>query len=156
MERNAQKIIKTAYGWLGVEEVPRGSNAGKLLEHILRKTPFKPGEKWCFYFCLAVLQDALEKDGGLPFAVLSTGSCQLAAEHALNFGCLSPYPATGCIFVLHDEAGHYHHSGIVVDVDKTEKFVTTVEGNTNVDGSTNGYGVFKRVRSVANLKFIIW
>lgn len=38
------------------------------------------------------------------------------------------------------------HAGIVIEV-VSEKFFKTIEGNTNIDGSDNGDGVYERVRS---------
>ena len=45
----------------------------------------------------------------------------------------------------------WSHVGLVVDSDGT--YVTTVEGNTNNDGSADGFGVFVRTRYVDDLYF---
>ena len=46
----------------------------------------------------------------------------------------------GCIFII--DFGHGHgHTGIVVSTNGG--YLTTIEGNTNPELSSNGYGVFK-------------
>jgi hypothetical protein len=51
----------------------------------------------------------------------------------------------GDVFLIRKSKFDWIHTGIVVEVG-TETF-ETIEGNTNSDGSSNGNGVYKRVRN---------
>lgn len=157
----AQEIIKTARGYLSPRliERPSGSNDGRELRAALANTQFVPGQPWCYYFALACLIDVFGDRHKLPDSVAFTGSCQLAANHAAKLGKLSEWAATGAIFLLPNEQGHFHHAGIVQAVSVQSNNVTkiiTVEGNTNNDGSVNGFGVFGHVRNEKDVKYIIW
>ena len=49
----------------------------------------------------------------------------------------------------------YKHTGIVVSYDPTTETITTVEGNSNNDGSSNGIGDFSLTRRVKpGMKFV--
>ncbi len=66
-------------------------------------------------------------------------------------GKLASTPQRGDIFLVRDATGHCH-TGIVLD--GTAGSFTSVEGNTNNDGSNNGIGVFKRHRRAATCDFV--
>jgi len=53
----------------------------------------------------------------------------------------------------HGEPFEYGHTGIVVDADGDT--FKTIEGNTNDDGSFEGYEVCARVRGYPNIDFIV-
>lgn len=156
MVRNANSIINTARYYQMLREDPPGSNDGAKLRSALAATPFEPGQPWCYYFALACVIRGFLGVENIPPSVLVTGSCQAAADHAAALGKLSEFPATGSIFLLKNVEGHFHHAGLVTSVDESDALVNTIEGNTNHDGSTEGYGVFWHTRKFALLRFIIW
>ncbi|HYE75220.1 MAG TPA: CHAP domain-containing protein, partial [Blastocatellia bacterium] len=43
------------------------------------------------------------------------------------------------------------HTGIVESVDVAKKTVTSIEGNTNDDGSREGYEVARRTRTIESI-----
>lgn len=157
MEPQAEQIIKRAAWDLNLREMPWGSNNGGRLREVLKETEFKPGDPWCMYWVVAVMIDVFKGKNNLPQSVLYTGSCQAAAEHAAELNKLSRSAATGCIFVLMNTAGHFHHAGFVTAVDVYNGIIHTIEGNTNDNGSTEGYGVFYHKRNMSPLiRYIIW
>lgn len=156
MVPRARKIIAEATRLIGLEEEPRGSNDGPNLRKALADTHFKPGDRWCMYFCVHCLHKGFEGAGSIPAWLPETGSCQAAAIAAHSWDKLSEFPATGSIFVLPNEEGVFHHAGIVTEVDEELGVIKTIEGNTNLNGSANGYGVFRRTRKINKQKYIIW
>jgi hypothetical protein len=156
MVRNATEIIVVAHRHIGLREQPLGSNDGPQLRKALAKTPFQPGQAWCYYFALACLIEAFGDVSLLPPSVLVTGSCQNAADHAREHGALVPYPAVGSIFLLHDASGHYHHAGIISGLTTPRGTRPTIEGNSNTDGSTEGYEVVAHERGMSGLSYIVW
>ncbi len=63
-------------------------------------------------------------------------------------------PDVGDLFCVRNRAGGYGHIGVVVKID--DGHFSTIEGNTNDDGSFNGNGVYERIRPTAQCGFIRW
>ncbi len=80
-----------------------------------------------------------------------TASCDYLYNWARSHGKLASVPHRGDIFLVRDSHGH-SHTGIVVD--GTAGNFTSIEGNTNDDGSNNGIGVFRRHRRTATCDFV--
>lgn len=156
MVPNAHGITKFAIDAIGIEEVPRGSNDGKALRALLARTRFEPGQAWCMFFAIACLTDTLPDNTALPGWLNSNGSCHDAAMTARSWGRLSKDAATGCIMLLKGGPRGWHHAGIVIATRDGGREVHTVEGNTNSDGSVNGYTVCRHVRKAEACDFIIW
>ena len=93
-------------------------------------------EAWCAVFNCWVLWKvgALDLLPGGP-----TASVAHMMDAAKQVNQWSEYPAIGALIVY----GNGEHTGFVVDYDDTT--VTTVEGNTNLNGSPEGDGVYKKV-----------
>jgi hypothetical protein len=85
-------------------------------------------------------------------------SCDIMAEHAQASGRLETkiggprLPAPGWVFLHRRAPGDWDHTGIVTEA-FTDHFLS-VEGNTNDDGSRNGYEVCARRRGYKNMDFI--
>jgi hypothetical protein len=97
-------------------------------------------QAWCATFVSWVfLKSGLPKD-----AYCTTASVATAREWAKRNKRFSEYPAIGAqaIFGINGDV----HTGIVYGYDNT--YIYTVEGNTNINGSAEGDGVYykKRVR----------
>jgi hypothetical protein len=58
----------------------------------------------------------------------------------------------GYLFLVRQKKDDWAHIGIIADVD--EVFFSTIEGNTNDDGSHDGYEVCARTRAVTGKDFI--
>lgn len=93
-------------------------------------------QPWCATFATWAYQHAGVKAGTFPV----TASVFTAMEWYKAHGRWSEYPSVGAQVIF----GSNVHTGIVIGFNDTEIF--TIEGNTNVNGSANGDGVYKRTR----------
>jgi Putative peptidoglycan binding domain len=57
-----------------------------------------------------------------------------------------------CIFLCQDASG-WHHTGFAIEKNDDDTF-STIEGNTNHNGSSDGYEVFQMVRTLNGKDFI--
>ncbi len=98
---------------------------------------------WCATFLVAEFKIAGQE---LPPGATTAG-CAANVNAFKQARRFSYYPAVGAIFFI----GSYGqtHTGLVYGFDSV--YVYTIEGNTNVDGSANGNGVYKRRRSRASV-----
>jgi hypothetical protein len=159
------KAVEVARGQLGVMEEPRGSNRGPQVDAYVRSVAIDPRSAipWCMAFVYwAFLQAATGLGRDNP--VVRTGG---ALEHwrqagrrgipripgeeaAANPGLVRP----GMIFLLSTGGGR-GHGGIVTRVHGGT--MRTIEGNTTIDGSRAGIGVYERdgrKLADANLGFV--
>jgi hypothetical protein len=115
---------------------------------------------WCAgfaCFCLKAACDALKT--ALPFT--PSFSCTYMAVSAEHNGIFLGNPTDaqksdikpGAIFLLEKTSTYWQHTGIVTSVGKDH--FETIEGNTNENGSTNGYEVCTRVRGFKKMDFIL-
>jgi len=113
---------------------------------------------WCAGFVSFVLEQACATMGShLP--VKSTFSCDLLATDAKEKGILweerrldRSRLRPGMLFLQRRSAKDWEHVGIVVKAD-AEVFLT-IEGNTNDEGSREGYEVCRRVRGYRSKDFV--
>jgi hypothetical protein len=115
---------------------------------------------WCAGFVSYLLKQTY-KSLGQPLPFKTSFSCQELAKNAYKNGMLKvdkelddaiKSNLAGSIFIIHKD-DEYIHTGIVISADK-ETFVS-IEGNTNDDGSAEGYEVCKRIRNYDSKDFII-
>lgn len=95
-------------------------------------------QAWCCTFTCWAFQQAGMPKGSYPV----TASCALAVAWWKKAGRWSEYPAIGASVFFGPGGGS--HTGIVIDFDADT--ITTIEGNTNVSGSAEGDGVYRKVR----------
>jgi|ERR1035437_6037185 hypothetical protein len=143
----AEKSLEIALTQVGVCEKPKGSNAGPEVTPYLRSVGLNGGFPWCMafvYWCVNTaaaemqLQNPLVKTAGVRRQWDETKQRKLPKTS----GGVKP----GDIFIM--EFGHgTGHTGFVKSI--ANGIVTTVEGNTNEDGSREGYEVAERERPVS-------
>jgi hypothetical protein len=116
---------------------------------------------WCAGFATFCLQQAA-KTLGAPMPVERTFSCDLLASFGREKSRLvstltAPPDRTrihpGSLFLRRRTANDWEHTGIVVEVD--EETFQTIEGNTNDEGSREGYEVCARTRGFKNMDFVL-
>jgi hypothetical protein len=120
--------------------------------------------RWCAGFVSFLVKQACNAVPGAHAPVSPTFSCDTLAQQAAHAGRLKSGDdlASGkltwadvgpvSIFLCRRSPGDWSHTGIAYQGAGTT-FVT-LEGNTNDDGSCNGYEVCARTRSVAGKDFI--
>jgi hypothetical protein len=156
-----QQVLQEASSQVGVNEVPLGSNRGPQVDQYLRSVGLDPAAgsfPWCaafVYFCfqqaaaqLTVANPAI-KDAGVLDCWNKAGQAAIhriaASEAAHSPALVNP----GMVFVLKTGAAT-GHMGLIEKIEG--ELLTTIEGNTNLGGSREGIGVFRRVgRSIQSI-----
>ena len=116
---------------------------------------------WCAGFvCFVLKQACASLDVSMPFP--RSFSCDVLAGQGKEKGifvkdsALVDDPARigpGAIFLKRRTATDWTHTGIVSGIDDEEVF-STVEGNTNDEGSREGYEVCARTRGFGRIDFL--
>lgn len=145
------QVLKVAAGEEArhVREVPEHSNAGPDVERYLRSVGLGGGNSWCaafVYWCFGEAAKTLNRANPL----FKTGGCLahwngapskgaqriLSTKAQADPGLLQP----GMIFIMDHGAG-LGHTGLIESV--AGGILTTIEGNSNNNGSRDGTGVFR-------------
>jgi hypothetical protein len=136
-----EKALEIAITQLGVEEAPGHKNTGKQVEAYLASIGLGKGYAWCMAFVYWNYQQAAEKMGRQN-PLMKTGGVLLQWKQRKDkFRALSPQ--VGDVFIM-DYGKGTGHTGIVEKVE--EDVIHTIEGNTNDEGSREGYEVCRRTR----------
>lgn len=156
-----KRVLQVASGEVGVMETPLGSNRGPRVDQYLKAVGLDPSSgsyAWCAAFVYWCFQQAAAASQALNPAIRDAGVLDLwsragaagirrisSAEANSNPGVVEP----GCVFVI--KTGTVHgHVGFVEKV--AGMALTTIEGNTNINGSREGIGVFRRTgRTIATI-----
>lgn len=150
-----KNTVEIAISQIGVRENPLYSNRGKEVDEYIRAVGLDPkgGYSWCaafVYWCFQKAADKIAKTNPVfkTAGVLkhwnNTEYKRISGDDATaNPKLIKP----GHIFIM-DFGSGTGHTGIVESV--TGGFLTTIEGNTNDDGSREGYGVFRRTSRKVN------
>ncbi len=148
----------------GVREHP--SNWGPRVQVYLASCGIKKPAAWCAAFVNYHIRQGEKKIKKiLPGPVMWRPYANVndvyswASNHNLVLS-RSANPHKGCIFLVRRKkkkrghTGDYQHIGIVVTVNTKNKTITTIEGNSNNDGSDEGIGVFTLTRSYAKGRLV--
>jgi len=151
-----EMVLAEARRYLGVTEVPVGSNRGVEIDYWIKEAGLDPklGLPWCAAFVDQVGRQAL---GATAWPVPRTASVAAIAAWGKKESRLLEVPLAGDLFLLwHQELGRFAHVGFVETVPDPTRFAT-LEGNTNPGGSRDGYGVFRRERATGGkTRFVRW
>lgn len=115
---------------------------------------------WCAGFACFVLKQACESAGIAP-PIPSSFSCDVLATTAKERQLLLSGTSRGgngnlrpgCLFLNKRTSSDWDHTGVVTGVE--EETFLTIEGNTNDEGSREGYEVCARVRGYRGKDFIL-
>lgn len=147
-----QLAVQKARESLGVREDKPYRNRGKWID-IYTGFLGLVGVPWCAAFVAFKIHQAAKQMGiksrwpKAPWAA----SCDAVYRWALRNGLILAKPEPGCVFLVGSPAD-YTHMGFVERV--RGMMCDTLEGNTNDDGSREGYEVCARSRPSAQLTFI--
>lgn len=153
--------LVVAYAQQHLRQHPRevgGQNKGPWVRMYMNGNEGTPWA-WCagfVCFCLKQACDTLDKDKPMAMPIDTSFSCDALAASAKSKKKLVDHTAIkpGSLFLVRKSSRDWTHTGIVVSVG-TETF-KTIEGNTNDEGSREGYEVCARIRSYKNpLDFIL-
>ncbi len=154
-ETLACTALEIAKGQLGQSEKPAGSNSGPMVNEYLRAAGLKPGYPWCQAFVYWCYEEAA-KWLGIQNPLLRTAGVHdcwnrtSAGKHIVKIpkanALLHPEqigPGDQVILFLSDAEGH---TGIVEAV--KGNLLYTIEGNSNKNGSREGYEVVRHTRNL--------
>ena len=142
----SKQTILSAITQIGVEEVPKASNKGTDVEKYLKSVGLGGGYSWCMAFAYWNVQQASVKLGiKNPLSKTAGVMAQWNNSPSLR----SIVPQSGYLFII-DEGKGLGHTGLVEYV--VGDTIHTIEGNTNDDGSREGYEVCRRVRKISSCK----
>lgn len=162
------RTLIVAAAMVGVKEVPAGSNRGPQIEEILRSVGLGGGYAWCAAFLYWCFREASRQLGVKNPCPKNAGVLNMwdlasypesglkritAAEAKANPALIKP----GMQFIL-DLGKRQGHTGIVEKVG-ANNLLTTIEGNTNLELSREGIGVFRlnrRTITSINKGFIVY
>lgn len=139
----AQDVIRIALGEVGYHEGRNPDGHWNNVEKYAAEVPgfswvSNTGAAWCDIFTSWVLLKAGFNSPGAPSVPIYAYTGYTTRDWKAK-GRWSEYPAIGAQVMFGAGAGNVH-TGIVVGYDATT--ITTVEGNTNVNGSAEGDGVY--------------
>lgn len=134
-----KRILSIAAGELGVRELS-GRNDGKRVEEYLNAIQLGKGHAWCgAYVSWVFMQAGFDQPriGWTP--------------SLFPFRRLTRLPLSGDVFGIYFPAlKRIAHAGLVEQLDSD--WVLTLEGNTNIKGSRDGDGVFRKRRHKRTIK----
>jgi hypothetical protein len=143
----AQSSLEVATRQIGVTEIPKGSNAGPEVEIYLKSVGLTKGYSWCMAFVFWCVLEASKKQG-IPNPLKKTAGVLAQWNSRPELRRSKPEP--GFVFIM-DYGKGLGHTGFVEKVLPGGK-IQTIEGNTNADGSREGYAVCRRTRSIKACK----
>jgi len=142
-----EKALQLAITQIGQEEYPKNSNWGKPVQDYLASVGITFPASWCAAFVYWCFQKTCI-DLKIPNPLVKTGGV-LAHWNKANVKNRVTSPAPGDIFIM-DFGKGLGHTGIVESVTSTH--INTIEGNSNDEGSREGYEVCKRSRPKTSIK----
>jgi len=151
-----------ARSYIGQKEIPAGSNAGEFVEGCLKLVGLGKGYPWCQAFMYRVYNEAADKLGienPMPKTAGVLKCLQLTKKDKIVYkkNATVANIKAGSQFIM-DYGKGLGHTGMVVSFNPDGTF-TTIEGNTDSNGSRTGGMVCLRTRSVKESKmraFIVW
>lgn len=144
-ERNpVNELMNIARAELGVRELT-GKNDGIKVEAYLKYVGFPKGNPWCAAYVSWVFKQA-----GYPMPKTAWSPALFPADHLVK------QPSAGMVFGIYfPDLKRIAHCGFVENTQGD--FVLTIEGNTNVEGSREGQGVYRRLRHKRTInKYANW
>ncbi|HEY0669624.1 MAG TPA: peptidoglycan-binding protein [Sphingobacteriaceae bacterium] len=143
--------VKNIYdAQVGIKE-QTGNNDGKKVEQYLRYVHLTKGQPWCAAFVCWVFGEIKvhnPRSGWSP--ALFPDSKVIWQRARLQPATHNPEPKPGDVFGIYfPEKKRVAHAGFIDEWG--EKYAITVEGNTNIAGSREGDGVYRKRRLTSSL-----
>lgn len=137
------KIVSTARSFIGQEEIPQNQGfKDASFNAFMNDAGFYKGASWCGFFDIVVLTIVYSGSHWLPILKkhLSPGTILMwenfVGSKEFKTGQV---PKVGAIVIWSEPNGRSGHTGLVMTVNDMN--FTSVEGNTNSNGSSNGNAV---------------
>lgn len=139
-------FVDIARKYIGTTEQPIGSNCGPLIDRWNTNVNAPIGSYWCASFVSGVALE-WESKSGLDWPICLSADCDVWLAVAKKYGILHRSPQAGDLMLLVKTLSNGRqdafHIGIVEGKDEGTIW-KSIEGNSNDDGSRNGYEVAHR------------
>lgn len=142
-----RKHLEVALLQLGVEEAPRGSNWGNDIAKYLHSVGIDFPASWCMAYVYWCMQEAYGEGNPL----FRTGGV-LNQWNKTPLAARGKIPEVGDVFIM-DFGKGLGHTGFVYEI--IGEHIMTIEGNSNDEGSREGYEVCIRSRKISTCKGFI-
>ncbi len=142
-----KKHLEIAISQLGVEEAKGTPNWGKQVEQYLLSIGLKQAASWCMAFVFWCAREAY----GSSNKMVKTGGVLRQWQKVESKYKFVKDPQPGDIFIM-DYGKGLGHTGFVESVEGNT--LHTIEGNTNDEGSREGYEVCRRTRTFPGSKIV--
>lgn len=146
------RVLSIARSQVGLAEIPKGSNWGKNVQKYLSSVGIDFPAAWCMAFVYWCVNEAHKELGSKNNLIRTGGVLKQWNDLPLRFK--STNPKRGGIFIM-DYGKGLGHTGIVENILPNGQ-ISTIEGNTNDEGSREGYEVARRTRNIENCKGFIY
>lgn len=156
----SEKIRIIAESYIGKEEI-RGNRGfiDRKMQADMEARGWQKGQAWCAYFAemvwaqaymgqaaqLKIIENLFSGMAIVTFKQFAQHESALKQMKKTPFFKTSQTPTVGAVVIWKLGNGPSGHAGIVVKVNPNGTF-ETVEGNTNDDGSREGYEVARKTR----------
>ena len=146
--------LSIAISQLGQQEQPKGSNSGPMVDKYLKSVGLAPGFAWCQAFVHYCYEQAAAqmnvtcpvlRTAGVADCWNRSDATKKHAAKDLKADASKIVPGAQFILVF---AGGTGHTGMIERVDGN--VLHTIEGNSNTDGSREGYEVVRHVRHLTD------
>lgn len=141
-----QLFVEIAQKYIGIKEDPMGSNCGPMIDRWNTSVNAPLGSYWCASFVSGVALE-WEYKSGLDWPLCFSADCDVWLAVAKKHGVLHTTPMAGDLVILvktlNNGRQDAFHIGIVEGLDE-EGVWKSIEGNSNSNGSRNGYEVAHR------------
>jgi hypothetical protein len=147
-----QRVLSIARSQIGNAEIPHGSNWGKHVQKYLASVGIDFAAPWCMSFIYWCVDEAC-KEAVVPNPLVRTGGV-MRQYNEVDRKLIVKTPLPGDIGIM-DFGKGLGHTFFVEKVEGDTVF--TIEGNSNDDGSREGYEVCRKPggRKIKNCKAFI-
>lgn len=160
-----ERFVGTAKGFRLMGEEGKHQNTGYIINWFLKRTQLDPGYPWCAAYVAhcgyeaLFVEEAASKRSLWPLPL--TASCQQLGDwvrknHPVAI-VASDKGARGNIFLAFYpelDGGRFGHTGIILQRNADGSYLT-IEGNTNTDGSRDGWQVCYKTRRFGKADMLI-
>jgi hypothetical protein len=144
-------------GW--AQETKEHANRSQVVDFLNGQVGIPLGSPWCAAFVYHIGTAACWTPTKSYWPLPKTGGCAILGEFAASRKVLVEQPRVGDVFLLWHKVGteeRFAHTGVVTAISPDSAY-QSLEGNTNTDGSRDGWGVFRRTRTIhPKDRFIRW
>lgn len=145
-------IILTAKSYVGQEEVKENQGFKDVgFQSKMVHVGWYKGAPWCAFLAKLIWEESFAKDDTTGSSKVSKYMDGSALDTYHNFTKsaefhVSTVPEVGAVVIWKEGSGPSGHAGVVISVDGNT--FQTIEGNTNTDGSREGYIVAIKTRKL--------